>query len=95
MKWEDILKISTEDAISDAKRYAAEEVEEGEREATEHKCPNCGSEVKPYSHYLDDYDIIYRCSKAYEEEKFKGKYAKCYPMGDNQDMYKPPKGDER
>ena len=31
--WRDILKISTEDAIQDARRYAPKDVEEGEREA--------------------------------------------------------------
>ena len=32
MSWEDILKISTEDAISDARRYASKDVQEGEQE---------------------------------------------------------------
>ena len=32
MSWQDILKISTEEAISDAERFAGDEVKEGERE---------------------------------------------------------------
>ena len=32
MTWKDILKISTEDAISDAKRYAGDEINEGKKE---------------------------------------------------------------
>jgi len=32
MSWESILKISTEDAISDAKRFAGDEVKEGNKE---------------------------------------------------------------
>ena len=32
MTWQNILKISTEDAISDAKRFADDEVKEGKRE---------------------------------------------------------------
>ena len=32
MSWENILKISTEDAISDARRFAGDEIKEGKRE---------------------------------------------------------------
>ena len=32
MTWKEILKISTEDAISDAKRFAGDEIKEGKRE---------------------------------------------------------------
>ena len=32
MTWEDILKISTEDAISDARRYAGDEINEAKKE---------------------------------------------------------------
>ncbi len=37
MGWEDILKISTEDAISDARRYASKDVQEGEQEQMDKK----------------------------------------------------------
>tara|TARA_R100000656_G_scaffold102663_1_gene74678 strand:- start:228 stop:452 length:225 start_codon:yes stop_codon:yes gene_type:complete len=63
------------------------------RATSEGNCPNCGSEVSGYMHYLDDYDVIYRCTKAVAN-KFKGKYADCYPMGDNQNMNEPPKKGE-
>ena len=35
--WRDILKISTEDAIQDARRYAPKDVREGEKEAEQER----------------------------------------------------------
>ena len=37
MTWKDILKISTEEAISDARRFAPEDVEQGEKDVIERK----------------------------------------------------------
>tara|TARA_R100001443_G_scaffold72179_1_gene80276 strand:- start:3637 stop:4017 length:381 start_codon:yes stop_codon:yes gene_type:complete len=37
MSWKDILKISTEEAISDARRFAPKDVEQGEKDVIERK----------------------------------------------------------